>query len=344
VRLFDEVQARTRELSESLEQQTATSEVLKIISSSPGELEPVFQAMLANATQICAANFGNLLLYEGEVFRRVAMHNAPQAIVDAHQRNQRIVSRRSAPALDRLARTKEAVHIIDLAAEYPSEPILKLASARTLLLVPMLKESELIGAIGIYRQEVLPFTDKQIELVKNFAAQAVIAIENTRLLNELRESLQQQTATADVLKAISNSTTDLQPVFESIASRSVNLCGAAYGIVYRFDGELISVVAHHNLNQAALDALGKIWPMRPDPERTLIGQVVVGRSILHLRDVAAEARYTVVAAHQEALGIRSFLGVPMLRDGSPIGAIALYRHEVGLFSDRQIELVKAFAD
>jgi two-component system, NtrC family, sensor kinase len=283
-------------------------------------------------------------LYEGEVFRRVAMHNAPQAIVDAHQRNQRIVSRRSAPALDRLARTKEAVHIIDLAAEYPSEPILKLASARTLLLVPMLKESELIGAIGIYRQEVLPFTDKQIELVKNFAAQAVIAIENTRLLNELRESLQQQTATADVLKAISNSTTDLQPVFESIASRSVNLCGAAYGIVYRFDGELISVVAHHNLNQAALDALGKIWPMRPDPERTLIGQVVVGRSILHLRDVAAEARYTVVAAHQEALGIRSFLGVPMLRDGSPIGAIALYRHEVGLFSDRQIELVKAFAD
>src|SRR5262249_39274776 len=161
VRLFNETQ-------EALEQQTATSEVLKVISSSPGELEPVFRAMLANATHICAANFGNLLFCEGEAFRRVAMHNAPQAMVEAHQRNQ-IVHRRSAPVLDRVARTKEAIHIIDLAAEYPSEPILKLASARTLLLVPMLKESELIGAIGIYRQEVLPFTDKQIELVKNFA-------------------------------------------------------------------------------------------------------------------------------------------------------------------------------
>jgi signal transduction histidine kinase len=143
---------------------------------------------------------------------------------------------------------------------------------------------------------------------------------------------------------ISSSATDLQPVFESIAGRSVSLCGAAYGIVYRFDGELISVVAHHNLDQSALDALNQIWPMRPDPERTLMGQVIVERSILHIPDVAAEARSTVVAAHQEALGIRSFLGVPMLRDGNPIGAIALYRHEVGLFSDRQIELVKAFAD
>src|SRR5262249_18524319 len=142
---------------------------------------------------------------------------------------------------------------------------------------------------------------------------------------------------------ISSSAADLQPVFESIATRSVSLCGAAYGVVYRFDGQLISVVAHHNLEQSGLDFLNKIWPMRPDPTRTLMGQVIVERSILHIGDVAAEPRYTFVAAHP-ALGVRSFLGVPMLRDGNPIGAIALYRHETGLFSDRQVELVKAFAD
>jgi len=212
----------------------------------------------------------------------------------------------------------------------------------------MLKEGELIGAISIFRQEVHPFTDKQIELVKNFADQAVIAIQNTRLLNELRqrtddlsESLEQQTATADVLMVISSSPGELQSVFETIASRSVNLCGATYGIVFRFDGEMISVVAHHNLDQAAMDALNRMYPMWPDRESQLMGQVIMERSILHIRDVAAEPRYTVAATL--ALGIRSFLGVPMLRDGNPIGGIALYRRKVELFSDRQIELVKAFA-
>src|SRR5262245_23541121 len=338
------------ELRESLQQQTATADVLKVISSSPGELQPVFQAMLEKAVRVCGAKFGILFLSEGDGFRTTAMHNVPRAFAEKRERDPFLRPAAGSP-LGRVMRTRQVAHIADITTEQgyaeghqPLMDLAELGGARTAVCVPMLKNDELVGAITIYQKEVRPFSDKQIELLTNFAAQAVIAIENTRLLSELRESLQQQTATADVLKTISNSTTDLQPVFESIASRSVNLCGAAYGIVYRFDGELISVVAHHNLNQSALDALSKIWPMRPDPERTLIGQVVVGRSILHLRDVAAEARYTVVAAHQEALGIRSFLGVPMLRDGSPIGAIALYRHEVGLFSDRQIELVKAFAD
>jgi class 3 adenylate cyclase len=343
-------------LNEALEQQTATSDVLRVISSSPGELKPVFEAILESATRICTAKFANLFLYADNSFRIAAQKNAPLAYAERwRQRPVLAVGDNPHNPLDRLASTKSVINIPDLMAErgyIERNPrfvaLVEAAGARTHVAVPMLKEGELIGAISIFRQEVHPFTDKQIELVKNFADQAVIAIQNTRLLNELRqrtddlsESLEQQTATADVLMVISSSPGELQPVFETIASRSVNLCGATYGIVFRFDGEMISVVAHHNLDQPAMDALNRMYPMRPDRESQLMGQVIMERSILHIRDVAAEPRYTVAATL--ALGIRSFLGVPMLRDGNPIGGIALYRRKVELFSDRQIELVKAFA-
>jgi transcriptional regulator with GAF, ATPase, and Fis domain len=240
-----------KKLAEALEQQAATSEVLGVISRSPGELERVFQAMLENATRICGAKFGAMYLREGDAFRIVAMHNAPPAFAKS-RRLQPLVRPGPGTGLYRVASTKQVVHIVDIRTEQPylerepsSVTMVERAGARTLLVVPMLKDDELIGNINIYRQEVRPFTDKQIELVKNFAKQAVIAIENTRLLKELREALERQTATSEVLQVISSSPGDLEPVFQAMLENATRLCAAKFGAFYLYNEEAFRAVVFH---------------------------------------------------------------------------------------------------
>ncbi len=358
VRLFEAEQQRTRELAESLEQQTATSDVLQVISSSHGDLQPVFATILEKAARICGAKYGFLWLTEGDGFRPVAYHGLPPAL-ETEFPVDRVLRPEPDLPLARLARSKQVVHVLDARTEpgylrrYPPFlPLIDMGGARTLLLVPVLKEDVLVGAIAIYRQEVHPFTDKQIALVANFASQAVIAIENTRLLNELRartadlsESLEQQTATTELLQVINQSPGDLGAVFDAMLEKAMRVCGAAFGVLATYDGETFRTAA----TRGVPEAYARYRKENPPAYGPGTGpmRILAGERVIHVVDLMDEDAYRTGEPNRRALvhlgGARTSLHVALSSESTLLGSIQIYRQEVRPFSDKEIALLQNFA-
>jgi GAF domain-containing protein len=371
VRLFTEREGKNRALteahaqvSEALEQQTATAEILRVISSSPTDVQPVFDAIVANAARLCDAEFSVVTRFNGGLLHLVAVNNmSPAETAAYHTVFPRPPGRHF--VVGRAFVDAQPVHVEDIETDPDYDPrtreiIGRAARYRTFLGVPILRDGVSIGAIGCGRHEMKPFTATQIELVKTFADQAVIAIENVRLFTELQEknraltqahaqvteSLEQQTATSDILRAISSSQTDVQPVFETIARSAVRLCDGVFGGVLRVEGDMLHLVADHNFTPDARAVYRQVFPigLTQDNRRNVSVRAVIDRTVVHISDIREEPDFSVSQRLGDALRFRAILSVPMLREGSPIGAISIARAEAGFFSSSQVDLLQTFAD
>jgi signal transduction histidine kinase len=346
--LEHKVEQRTAELSETLQQQTATADVLKVISRSAFDLQPVLDTIVQTASRLCEAEFALIFKLEEDEYKIASSNNAAAAFVK-HAADHPIPPGRSS-LVGRTALERKTVHMPDCLAdpEYLALDYQTVGNYRTMLGVPLLREGVPIGVIGLMRTAVKPFTDKQIELVTTFADQAVIAIQNVRLFDEvqarttdLQESLQQQTATADVLKVISRSAFDLKSVLTTLAESAKSLCGAVFGVIFLRDGDLLRHQAESGVPAALIDFLEN-HPIRKSRE-TFTGRVFMDGKVAHLPDVLLDPEYNF-GAGPELGGYRAALAVPLMRDGAVEGVLSLGRPEPGPFTDRQIELVQTFAD
>ena len=352
VRLFTELQEKNRALTGSLERQTATGEVLRAIAHTQTDAQPVFDTIVQSAARLCHAHTTAIFLTDGQTLSHPANYGGPpDPLTAVRALYPRPVGMDTAPGIAVL--TRSIVHIADSEAPAVVEGVRQVGRVlgfRSMVMVPMLREGDAIGAIGVTRREPGPFADAELELLKTFADQAVIAIENVRLFTELQgknraltEALDQQTATGEVLRAISHSARDAQPVFQTIAESAVRLSGALFGSVYRFDGELIHLTAHYNYPPAALEFSRRFFPA-PASRQSFTGRAILARAVVHVPDVSEDPERLQARDLADAAGFRSVLSVPMLRDGAPIGAITVWRSVRGLFSDQHVALLQTFAD
>ena len=349
VRLFEEVQARTAELSEALQQQTATADVLKVISRSAFDLQAVLDTLAEFAARLCEAEMASVIRQVDAKFYEAANYGDASEYKDYMKSF--VYEPGRGTVVGRALLEGKAVQVADVLAdaEYVLLEGQKLGGFRTVLGVPLLREGSPIGAIVLSRRTVRAFSEKQIELVTTFADQAVIAIENVRLFEEVQarnrdvtEALEQQTATSEILSVISKSPTDVQPVFEAIAESAARLCQAKFCAVFRFDGEFIHFMAQHGMSPAAAELQRQAFPRAPG-QTSAAGRAIMNGRVEQIPDIEADASFALGALTRQ-MGARSIISVPMLRDGRPVGVINIARSETGYFPDRQIELLKTFAD